>query len=57
MINCNENAIYAFLKKELRALSPNFLNHVFVSDLYIPRIGAHIFLQQYRQTDRGNIYM
>jgi hypothetical protein len=26
-----------------------------VSDLYIPRIGAHISLQQNRQTDPGNI--
>jgi hypothetical protein len=26
-----------------------------VSDLYIPGIGPHIFLQQNRQTDRGNI--
>ncbi len=29
--------------------------HVSVSDLYIPRIGPHIFLQQNRQTSRGNI--
>ncbi len=37
----------------LRGLSPNFHIHVSVSDLYIPRIGPHIFLQQNRQTDRG----
>jgi hypothetical protein len=31
-------------------------NHpVSVSDLYIPRIGPHIFLQQNRQPDPGNI--
>ncbi len=29
--------------------------HVSVSDLYIPRIDPHIFLQQNRQTDCGNI--
>jgi hypothetical protein len=29
--------------------------HVSVSDLYIPRIGPHIFLQQNRQTDCGNM--
>jgi len=29
--------------------------HVSVSDLYIPRIGPHIFLQQNRQTNRGNV--
>jgi hypothetical protein len=28
---------------------------VSVSDLNIPRIGPHIFLQQNRQTDHGNI--
>ncbi len=36
-------------------LSPNFHIHVFVSDLYILRIGPHIFLQQNRQTDPGKI--
>jgi hypothetical protein len=36
---------------ELRGLSPNFHMHVSVSDLYIPRIGPHISLQQKRQTD------
>ncbi len=40
-IHCNENPIYVFPKS--------------VSDLYIPRIGPHIFLQQIRQTDRGNV--
>jgi hypothetical protein len=32
-----------------------FPHHVSVSDLYIPRIGTHISLQQNRQTDPGNI--
>jgi hypothetical protein len=32
----------------LRGLSPNFHIHVSVSDLYIPRIGLHIYLQQNR---------
>jgi hypothetical protein len=45
----------AFPEKELRGLSSNFHIHVSVSDLYIPRIGPHIFLQQNRQTDCGNI--
>ncbi len=40
---------------ELRGLSPNFHIHVSVSDLNIPRIGPHIFLQQNRQIDCGNI--
>jgi len=53
--HCNEKPIYVFPEKELRGLSPNFHIHVPVSDLYIPRIGSHIFLQQNRQTDRGNI--
>jgi hypothetical protein len=52
--HCNENPIYVYPEKELRGLSPNFPSHVSVSDLYKPRIGPHIFLQQNRQTDRGN---
>ncbi len=38
-----------FPEKELHGLSPNFQRHVSVSDLYIPRIGPHIFLQQKRR--------
>jgi hypothetical protein len=49
--------IYVFPEKELRGRSPNFDIHVSVSDLYIPGIGPHIFLQQNRQTDPGNIYL
>jgi hypothetical protein len=53
----NENPIYIFLFWELRGLRPNFNfhSHVSVSDLYISRIGPHIWLQQNRQTDPGNI--
>jgi hypothetical protein len=54
-LHCTENRIYAFPEKELRGLSPNSYIHVSVSDLYIPRIGPHIWLQQNRQTDPGNI--
>jgi hypothetical protein len=43
--HCNENPIYVFLFWELHGLSPNFHIHVSVSDLYIPGIGPHIFLQ------------
>ncbi len=39
---------------KMRGLSPNFHIPVSVSDLYIPRIDPHIFLQQNRQTNRGN---
>jgi hypothetical protein len=35
-----------FQKMKLRDLSPNFHIHVSASDLYIPRIDPHIFLQQ-----------
>ncbi len=57
--HCNENPIYVFPEKELRGLSPNFHIHESVSDLYIPRIGPHIFLLQNRQTNpnHGNIYI
>ncbi len=48
--------IYVFLFWELRGISPNLHIHVSVSDLYIPRICPHIFLQQNRQTDPGNIF-
>jgi hypothetical protein len=44
-LHCNENPIYVSPEKELHGLSPNFHIHVSVSDLYIPRIGPHIFLQ------------
>jgi hypothetical protein len=37
----------------LRIPRHNFHIHVSVSDLYIPRIGPHIFLQQNRQIDSG----
>ncbi len=45
-----------FPEKELRGFSPYFHIHVSVRDLYIPRIGPPIFLQQNRQTDCRNIY-
>jgi hypothetical protein len=54
-VHCNKNPIYVFSEKELRGLSPNFRIHVSVSDLYISRIGPHIFLQQNRQVDPWNI--
>ncbi len=50
MSHCNENWIYVFTEKELRGLSPNSYVHVSESDLYIPRICPHIWLQQKRQT-------
>jgi hypothetical protein len=57
IVHCNENPISVLSEKELRGLSPNFHMYVSVSDLYIPTIGPHIFLQQNRQTDHGNIYI
>ncbi len=53
--HCNENPIYVFPEKELRSLYPDFHIHVSVSNLYIPVIGPHIFLQQNKETDPGNI--
>jgi hypothetical protein len=57
LVHCNENPIYVVLEKELGDLCPNLNIHVSVNDLrvYISRIGPHIFLQQSRQNDRGNI--
>jgi hypothetical protein len=55
LIHCKEISMYEFPEKELRGLSPNVNVHVSVSDLYIPSIGPPIFMQQNRQTDRGNM--
>jgi hypothetical protein len=38
---------------KLLSLVPNSLIHVYVSGLYIPRIGLPLWLQQNRQTDPG----
>ncbi len=54
-MHCTENRSYVLSEKELRGLNPNSYIHVSVSDLYIPRISPHIWLQQNRQTDLGNI--
>ncbi len=53
--HCDENSIYVFPEKELSGLSPYFHSHVSVSDWCISRISPHIFLQQNRQTNHGNI--
>jgi hypothetical protein len=42
---CKEYSIYVRPEEKLRGLSPSFHIHVSVSDLYIPTIGPHIFLQ------------
>ncbi len=54
--HCNDKPIYLFPEKQLRDLLPNFHIHVSVSDINIPMIGPYIFLQQNRQTERGNIW-
>ncbi len=54
-MHCKENPIYVFLSWKLRGLSPIFHIHVSLSDVYIPRIGPHISLQQNRQTHPGDI--
>ncbi len=40
---------------ETAGLIPYTYSHIFVSDLYIARIGLAIWLQQNRQTNPGNI--
>jgi hypothetical protein len=55
--HCKENPIYVLPEKKLSGFSPNFHIHVTVGVLYIPRIGSPVFLQQNRQTDRGNIFI
>jgi hypothetical protein len=51
VIRCNKNPIDVFPEKELHGVGPKFDIHVSVRDLYIPRIGPYIFLQQDRQID------
>jgi hypothetical protein len=53
-LHCNENPIFVFLFWELCGSQFHFHIHVSVSDLYIPRISPHIWLQQNRKTDPGN---
>jgi hypothetical protein len=56
ILHCNENPIYVFLFWEFRGLSPNFLIHVSLNELYIySQDRSTYFLQQNRQIDRGNI--
>jgi hypothetical protein len=55
VIHCTENPIYLFPEMILRGLVPNSYIHVPVSDLYIPRIGLPVWLQQNRQTYPENI--
>ncbi len=54
--HCNEKYHLCFPRKGIAWPQPHFPHScVSVSDLYI-RISPHIFLQQNRQTDPGNIY-
>ncbi len=52
-----QNLIYVFPEMNLRGRVPNPCIHVSVGDVYIPRIGLPIWLQQNRQTDPRNIYI
>jgi hypothetical protein len=54
-MHCTKNPIYGFPEKELRGLRPKSYIQVSVSDLYISRICPHIWLEEKRQTDTGNI--
>jgi hypothetical protein len=38
-MHCTENSKQKLPEKKLRGLVPNFYIHIYVSDLYIPRIG------------------
>jgi hypothetical protein len=53
-LQCIENPIYVYPEMKLCALVPNYYIHVYVSDLYIPKIGLLIWLQQDRQIDPAN---
>jgi hypothetical protein len=52
---CTENMIYVFPEMKLSGLVPNSYIHVSMRNLYTPRIGLPIWLQQNRQIDPGDI--
>jgi hypothetical protein len=54
-IHCHKNPIYVFPEKELCGLRPDFHIHVSVSDLFIPRIGLPILLEENMWSNPGNI--
>jgi hypothetical protein len=41
---CKSNLCTVFPNMELRGVNPNSYIHVSVRDLYIPRIGSHMYL-------------
>ncbi len=51
----NENSKQIFPEMELQGRSPGFHIYVSVSDLYIPKIGLPILLQENMWTDLGDI--
>ncbi len=51
----NENLKQIFPEEKLRCLSPDFLIHLSVRDLYIPTIGLSILRQENLWPDPGNI--
>jgi hypothetical protein len=55
VMHCTENPIYVLPEMKLHGFVSNSYIHVSVRDLYIPRNGLPIWLQQNRQTDPGNI--
>jgi hypothetical protein len=53
--HCTENLIYVFPEMKLSGLVPSSYIHVSVINLYIPRIGLPVWLQQNGQTNPGYI--
>jgi hypothetical protein len=45
-LHCKQDPIYVFPEMKLRGLVPNMHIHVYVSDLYIPKIGPPILLHR-----------
>ncbi len=54
-LHCTNNLIYVFPEIKLCGLVPNSYIYVSVSNLFIPRFGLSVRLQQNRQIDLGNI--
>jgi hypothetical protein len=54
-LHCIKNPIYVFPEMKLGGLVPNSYIHVSVNDLYLPRIGLPVWLQQNMQIHLRNI--
>jgi hypothetical protein len=53
LTHCKEDPVYVFPEMKMRGLSPNLHTRVSVNDLYIPKIGPPVLLQQNKRPVLG----